>query len=176
VIIFDRLQFPANAIGVLVDHLILVDDPVPSPQPDEWFPLQIFRRPLRANDGYQAIGVFPDNWQPDDDSYEMIGGPSGRHMPSIQRYYIGVHAMVKDTDEELGQANHAELAERVRNMLYTDTDLHLALASLSVVTHSGKTVRAKRWGVESQKYLSNEFSGSWIYLANIRFYLEVETT
>jgi hypothetical protein len=112
---------------------------------------------------------------PDDDSFEMRGLPSGIHEPSLSSYLIGIQAFVKDGDEERGAAVHGTLSKLVRTMLVNDATLRVGLRSLSVTT-SGITERTQRFGVRTQRYLSNELSGSWLYLSTIEFWLETETS
>lgn len=136
--------------------------------------LEVFRRPLRASDPVQCVGVFGVVWQTQEESYEMRGGPTGWSEPSLQRYQITVQAMVRDMDEERGLAVHSVLSKLVRAVLYRDEPLRVGLSSLST-TVSGTTERTQRWGLGLQRFLSNEVQGSWIYLSTLDFWLETET-
>jgi hypothetical protein len=111
---------------------------------------------------------------PDESSFEMRGAPLGRHEPTLQQYLITVQGFVKDMDEERGLDVHAVLSKRLRAMLYRDDPLRVGLLALSVVMN-GSTERAKRFGVRTQRYVSNEINGSWLYLSTLEFWLETET-
>jgi hypothetical protein len=60
-------------------------------------------------------------------------------------------------------------------VLYRDTTLRIAFPQL-VVTDLGVTERVKRWGVQQQRFFSNELAGTWVYLSNLEFFIETETT
>jgi hypothetical protein len=77
-------------------------------------------------------------------------------------------------DEERGLATHSVLSKMVRSMLYRDDALRVGLLALSVVMN-GSTERTKRYGVNRQNFVSNELSGSWLYLSTLEFQLETET-
>lgn len=155
--------FPANVVDLISARAAFLDAD-----------LFIARRPLRESDPVQAVGIFGSQWYPDEESYEMRGAPAGRHEPTLQNYMIGVQAFVKDMDEERGLAAHSVLSKMIRAMLYRDEPLRVGLAALSV-TMSGSTERAKRWGIRSQRFVSNELQGSWLYLSTLEFWLETET-
>lgn len=156
-----------------MDILPVIDDPEPPTQDlnsnEFWTSIKFFQRPLAPNDPTQSVGVYPDTWVPDEGSEEV-----GRLGPTLQRFYFGIHGMVKDADEERGQADHAEMAERIRDVLYNNQDLRLALADLTALTRSGIRQSFRRIKVENQKYRANEVQGSWYFLATIRFFVEVE--
>lgn len=162
-IIADGTQFPYNAIDLMAVSFRTID-------PE----LEVFKRPLRASDPVQSIGVFGSQWLPSEDSYEMKGAPAAIHEPSLQQYLIGIQAFVKDTDEERGAATHATLSKLIRTMLYRDNTLRVGLRSLNSDL-LGCQERTGRFGVRTQRYLSNELSGSWMYLSTIEFWLETET-
>lgn len=159
----DILFFPQNVVTLVAENMKRIDED-----------LEVFRRPLRESDPTQSIGVFGAQWAPDEDSYEMRGGPAGRHEPTIQQYTLGVQAFIIDMDEDRGLAVHSVLAKLVRTMLLSDPDLHVGLAGL-VTTIGGTTERAARWGVRPQRLISNELSGSWIYLSTLEFWLDTHT-
>lgn len=155
--------FPYNVVNVLAEHFDLIDTD-----------LVVLKRPIRETDPVQAIGVFGNIWQPDEDSYEIRGGPIGSSEPTLSRYIISVQVFVQDMDEERGAAVHGTLTKIVRAMLYRDANLHVALRALTA-TVAGSTERSKRFGVSTVRYLTNELSGSWLYLANMDIWLETET-
>lgn len=156
--------FPYNVVDAIHASLGQID-------PD----IKMLKRPIRESDPNQAIGIFGNTWMPDDDSVEMRGITFGSATePSLGRYVISIQVFVKDMDEERGAATHATLAKIVRAMLYRDTNLHVALRALTANV-AGSTERTSRFGVGTQRYLSNELSGSWLYLSNVDFWLETET-
>lgn len=159
------LEFPANVVKLIVDRI----------QPAIDLGLGVFKRPLRNTDPNQSVGVFPVIWTPDMESLEMRGGPFPRSSePTLQQYTINIQAFIKDTDEQRGLNVHSILAKRVRTMLYRDATLRVGFASLSSAT-GGSTEKAKRWGVRTQRYISDEIEGSWLYLSTLEFWLETET-
>lgn len=155
--------FPNNAVNLIQTRAQALDTD-----------LFVVRRPLRESDNLQSVGVFGSQWNPDDNSFEMKGVPSGRHEPTLSHYLITVQAFVKDMDEERGLAVHSVLSKMVRSMLYRDNTLRVGLLALSVVMN-GSTERAKRFGVNRQNFVSNELNGSWLYLSTLEFWLETET-
>ena len=156
-------DFPYNAVDAMAARFEDID-------PE----LFVIKRPLRESDPIQSIGVFGVQWMPDEDSFEMKGLPAAIHEPTLANYIITVQMMVKDADEERGAGAHATLSKIVRTMLYRDEALRVALRQLSS-TVAGSTERTGRFGVRTQRYLSNELSGSWLYLSTIEFWLETET-
>lgn len=155
--------FPNNGITLIKARAKLLDKD-----------LEVFGRPLRSSDPNQCVGIFGSQWLPDDESYEMLGGPEGRHEPTLQSYLITIQAFVKDMDEERGLATHGVLSKMVRSMLYRDNPLRVALLSLNVQMN-GSTERVTRMGIRQQRYFSNEIQGSWLYLSNLEFWIETET-
>lgn len=160
--------FPNNVVELIAARSSLLDDD-----------LIVVKRPLRRSDPVQSVGVFGAQWLPNDNSYEMRGGPEGRSEPSLSTYMISVQAFVKDMQEERGLYAHSVLSKMIRSMLYRDEPLRVALGSLSVtsgVGPSASTESTKRWGIRQQRYFSNELEGSWLYLSTLEFWLETETT
>lgn len=155
--------FPNNVVSLMKARAKLLDKDI-----------EVFGRPLRSSDPNQCIGILAAQWLPDEESYEMLGGPQGRHEPTLQSYLITVQALVRDTDEERGLATHAVLSKMIRSMLYRDEPLRVALLSLNVQMN-GSTERLQRFGVRQQRFFSNEISGSWLYLSNLEFWIETET-
>lgn len=156
--------FPSNAISLIMSRSQLLDSD-----------LFVTSRPLRNSDPVQSVGVFGVQWMPDEDSYEMRGGSLGRSEPTLQTYLMTVQTFIKDMDEEKGLAVHSVLSKMVRSMLYRNDPLRVALLALSVTMNSS-TERAKRFGVRTQRYVSNEIQGSWLYLSTTEVWLETETT
>lgn len=157
------LVFPELAVELIRDRVLMID-------PDPTQPITVVRRPLRTSDPVQCIGVFGATWTPDVTSHEM----RGHNEPTLGVYTIAVQVKVEDMDEERGLKLHSTMSKHVRAMLYRDAVLRVGLAALSV-TMSGSTERAKRWGVRTQRYLSNELEGSFLHLSTLEFWLETET-
>jgi hypothetical protein len=157
-------HFPYNAVALMAVRFKTIDTD-----------LEVFKRPLRDSDPVQSIGVFGSQWLPEEESHEMRGLPAGVREPTLASYLIGIQAFVKDADEERGAATHGTLSKLIRTMLYRDDDLRVGLRSLSV-TSSDSIERTGRFGIRTQRYLSNELSGSWLYLSTIEFWLETETS
>jgi hypothetical protein len=155
--------FPNNVVSLIKTRLALLDSD-----------LQIFRRPLRTSDPLQCVGIFASQWLPDEESYEMDNQPIGSNEPTIQRYLISIQAYVKDGDEERGLAIHAILSKMIRAVLYADEPLRVGLSMLGT-TVLGTTEHTKRWGIQTQRFYSNEISGSWLYLSTLDFWVETET-
>jgi hypothetical protein len=154
--------FPNNIIKILADSATALDGD-----------LSIFRRPLRTSDPNQSIGVFPGQWVPDERTQEM--GRINPGEPTMQQYIVGVQAFVKDGDEEVGLARHSALSYAIRSMLYRDASIRLGFQSLSY-TSNGVTERLRRWGIRSQRFLSNELSGSWLYLSTLEVWAETDSS
>jgi hypothetical protein len=159
----DFTCFPNNAVIAIRDSIQQID-------PD----LYVTTRRLRPSDPNEAAGVWPSQWRPQEDSYEMRGPLVASSEPTLQRYIIGVECSVKDADEARGLIRHAAFAKTVRGILYRDPTLAVSLRALSV-SLLGETERTGRWGISNQRYLSNEIEGSWIYLSTLEFWIETET-
>jgi hypothetical protein len=171
----NNYAFPQNAVHLISEHVktgVLDDGGTLEKR------IAVFRRPLRNTDPNQSFGIFGNLWQPNLDSFEMgrgmRGGVPGPNEPTLQTFTLGAQAFVKDMDEERGLAAHSVFAERVRVMLYRDETLRVGLASLSTVA-GGRTQRAKNWGIRTQRLISNELDGAWLYLSTLEFWIETET-
>lgn len=135
--------------------------------------LTVVRRKLYNTDPTQAIGVAAESWSPNPQSYEMLG--QGTSEPSINRYDIAVQCLVKDHDEQRGIAVSSKLSKMVRGILLTDPPLRDSLRVLTSQLY-GVTERTLKWSVPSQRYLSQELSGQFIFLSTIQVQLETEST
>lgn len=155
--------FPNNVVSILSTRLATLD-------PD----LRVYSRPLRDSDARQSVGVFPRDWMPVLDSFEMKAVPTPATEPTLSTYIIMIQAFVKDFDEIHGQAAHSVLSKMIRAMLYRDVPLRVGLAALSV-SLSGSVETAKRYGIRRQDFLSNEINEDFLYLSTLEFWLETET-
>lgn len=166
----DEIVFPNNCVSLLAGRFgqLWVD-----PEPDEALQTSIHLRPLTREDRSESIGIYPALWTPVEDSHEMLGRQSTE--ATLNRYLVMIQNYIKDGDRERGAAKHSVFATRTRNVLYRDTALKLAFPQLAV-TDLGVTERVKRWGVQQQRFFSNELAGTWVYLSNLEFFIETETT
>lgn len=154
--------FPNNIVDLVSLRVSMLD-------PD----LFAVKRPLRQTDPAQSVGIFAQQWAPNEQSYEFLGVERAS-QPTLQTYLIMVQAFVKDTDEVRGLATHSVLSKMIRSMLYRDEPLRVGLSSLAISMHDSLE-RSKRWGIRQQRFFSNELEGDWIYLSTLEFWLETET-
>lgn len=157
------MLFPANVVELVATRAQLLDAD-----------LFVCQRPLRQSDPNQSVGVTAAQWLPQEESYEMRGGPTGRHEPTLQSYLITVQAFIKDMDRERGLAVHTILSKMLRSMLYRDEPLRVGLAALEA-SYLGSTERTQRWGIRQQRFFGNDINSEWLYLSNLEFWLETET-
>jgi hypothetical protein len=156
--------FPGNAVLLIQERLSGIDPDIP-----------VFRRPLQPTDPVQCMSVFGTLWTPRQDSVELLGSQSIKNtMPSLQNYNITVQALVQDMDTERGLATHSVLSKLVRGVLYHDNPLHVGLGLLSSQMF-GVTERYRRREIVSQRFMSNEISGNWLYLSVLDLRIETET-
>lgn len=131
--------------------------------------ISVFGRRLRPTDNTKSVGVAPDMWIPNEDSFEFFS-----KEPTVQTYTIWLQSFVKNSDEQMGIAEHSVLSKVMRTMLYRDQPLAVGLNSLSV-TMFGATERIQRRGIRRAQFLSNEIQGSWLFLSTLEVYVETET-
>ena len=162
----EEAVFPNNFVEILAIVL---------PGIDEECTLQ--KRPLRGTDPNYSLGVFATLWTPNEDSYEMghLGGGTqpGPNEPTLSTYQIGVQVLVKDSDASRALAVSSLLNRRVRSVLYRNADLRLALAGL-YTTEGSVTERLKRWGIRSQRYMSNDIEGTFVFISVLDMFIETE--
>lgn len=154
--------FPNNAVLLIADRIDMLD-------PD----LKVFKRALRTSDPVQSVAVLGVQVDPEEGSAEIIGRPNSG--ATVHQYIIGIQAFIKDMDEERGLATHSVLSKMIRSMLDRDTPLRVGLGSLAVNDPYGGTERAQRWGVRTQRFMSNELDGAFLHLSTLEFWLETET-
>jgi hypothetical protein len=165
----DEVAFPNNCVSLLAGRFKqLWVDPVLDEEATA-----IHLRPLTREDRSESIGIYPALWTPVEDSYEFLGRSPAE--ATLNRYLVMIQNYIKDGDRERGAAKHSVFATRTRNVLYRDAALRIAFPQL-VVTDLGVTERVKRWGVQQQRFFSNELAGTWVYLSNLEFFIETETT
>jgi hypothetical protein len=158
-------EFPMNVANTIALALEVID-------PD----VQIFRRPLRTTDPIQCISVVEVDWDPTD-SMEMRGKDKPAE-PTIQRYTIGVQAMVKDMEEQRGIVVHSKLARRVRHVLYRDEDLRIALRESRIQYGDFgemSTETLQRHGIAGQQFMANRPPrGGFVFLSTVEFWFETQ--
>lgn len=153
--------FPNNVVSALAYVL-------PGLDPD----LTVLTRPLRPTDPKQSIGVYGTLWQPDNDSLEI--GHEAPGEPTLQSYQIGIQTLVKDGDSERGLAASSVLSRDVRLVLYRNEPLRVALRSLYVEVDTARE-SMRRWGIRSQRYMSNDIEGTFVFMSVIDMWIETET-
>lgn len=153
-------SFPNNVVSCLEIVLSGVD-------PDT----SVYKRPLRPTDPNYAISVYGTLWQPEEDSYE-IGNVPG--MPTLSRYQVGIQTLIKDGDTERALAVSGIYAKRVRSVLYHNEPLRVALGSLFVQDGNSRE-SLRRWGIRSQRYMSNDIEGKFVTISVLDLWIETET-
>lgn len=158
--------FPNNVVEVLAVVLPGIDDEV-----------TLQKRPLRPTDPNYSLGVYATIWQPNEDSYEIghlgSGFDSGPNEPTVSTYQIGIQILVKDSDTARALAVGSLLNRRIRSVLYRNAALRLALASL-YTTEDSVTERLKRWGIRSQRFMSNDIEGKFVFISVLDMFIETE--
>lgn len=161
--------FPNNAVLLIEERLGKID-------PD----IVTLRRPLQPTDPVQCFGIFGTLWTPNQESVEignaLLGGaPAARNtMPTLQQYNITIQALAQHMDPEEGLAVHSVMAKLVRGVLYHDQPLHVGLGMLRH-TMFDVTERYRRRQIMSQRFMSNEISGNWMFLSVLDLRIETET-
>jgi hypothetical protein len=82
--------------------------------------------------------------------------------------------MNKDADKDIALARHATVARLVRRTLYRSSALRLLLESL-VVTDGIVKERFQKLTVGTQRFLSNEIGGQFVFLSVLDLSIETET-
>jgi hypothetical protein len=153
--------FPNNVVECLAIVLPAVD-------PD----VVLLRRPLRGTDPPYSIGVYATLWTPDQESYEI--NPKMAPEPTLQEYQIGIQTLIKDGDPIRALRTASVLNKRVRGVLYRNAPLRVALGSLQVT--DGTYVESfRRSGIRTQRYMSNDLEGAFVFISVIDFWIETET-
>ena len=155
------MDFPLNVVDVIQTTL---KEKLPRSE------YVILRRPLRTADPNNSIGLFPNDWMPREGSREM-----GFIGDTLGVYSVRIHLLVKVGNEEEGRAQYAVRAKKLRTILAHDADLHVRLGGLAEVDDSTQE-RLRRYGVRNQRFLNNELSGQFLFLATTEFWVETETS
>jgi hypothetical protein len=131
---------------------------------------RIYDRSLRATDSAMSVGLRLGNY-----IYDSQSAVIGQQEPALGSYSLTVQNMVKHTDEEIGRKVHYIQCALVRAVLYRSNSLRLRLLGADEEL-MGSTERVKRFGVKRQDFLSNQVSGSFMYLCATEMYVETENT
>ncbi len=130
-----------------------------------------FPRQLRPTDPNPCIGVFPALWIPVQESLEMGHHPVGE--PTFQRYTISVQALNKDADKDIALARHSTIATLVRRTLYRSDPLRVMLRSLTA-NDGGVQESFRKLTIGTQRFLSNDVNGQFVFLSVLDLTLETE--
>jgi hypothetical protein len=153
--------FPNNVVQALSTVFPAIDSDV-----------TVYNRPLRGTDPSYAIGVYGTLWTPDEQSYEI--SPQMSHEPTLQEYQIGIQSLIKDGDVIRALRTSSILNKRIRGVLYRNTPLRVALGSLQV-SDGDYTESFRRCGIRTQRYMSNDLEGAFVFISVIDFWIETET-
>lgn len=134
--------------------------------PDHYFA----ERQLRPTDPALSLGVVVMSWE-----HLPTSAQIGQVEPGMGRYTVRVQNMVKHLNEEQGRAIHNAQCALVRAVLYRSEDLRLRLIGVDEEIE-GSAERVKRMGVRRQDFLSNQISGSFLYLCASEVFIETEIT
>ncbi len=127
-------------------------------------------RQLRPTDPALSLGVVVMSWE-----HLAASQQIGQVEPGMGRYTVRVQSMVKHLNEEQGRAIHNVQCALVRAVLYRSEELRLRLIGVDEEIE-GSAERVKRLGVRRQDFLSNQISGSFLYLCASEVYVETEIT
>jgi len=152
--------FPQNFVNVVGPVIAAID-------PD----IVYLPRPLRPSDPNLSVGVYGTIWQPDEESYEIGHHPSAE--ATLNTYQVGVQTLVKDGDSQRGLNINSILSYRIRTVLYRNEPLRLALGSLKVEDGTFKE-SMRRWGIRTQRYMSNDIEGSFVTTSVLDLWIETE--
>jgi hypothetical protein len=158
--------FPNNFVEVMAIVLPGIDDEC-----------TLQKRPLRPTDPNYSIGVYATVWTPNDDSYEIghlgMSNSAGPNESTLSTYQVGIQVLVKDSDTQRALAVGSLLNRRIRSVLYRNNDLRVALSQL-YTTEDGVTERLKRWGIRSQRFMSNDIEGKFVFISVLDMWIETE--
>lgn len=152
--------FPQNFVNAVGPVIAAID-------PD----ITYLQRPLRPSDPNLSVGVYGTLWQPEEESYEIGHFPSSE--ATLNMYQVGVQTLVKDGDSQRGLNINSILSYRIRTVLYRNQPLRLALGSLKVEDGAFKE-SMRRWGIRTQRYMSNDIEGSFVTTSVLDLWIETE--
>jgi hypothetical protein len=127
-------------------------------------------RQLRPTDPPLSLGVVVMSWE-----HLPTSAQIGQVEPGMGRYSVRVQNMVKHLNEESGREIHNAQCALVRAVLYRSEELRLRLVGVDEEIE-GSAERVKRLSVRRQDFLSNQISGSFLYLCASEVHIETEIT
>jgi hypothetical protein len=150
-------------IDVIMDELVLCFE-------DRFEGHKVYMRPLRFTDTNPAIGVYAENWDPDETTM-MIG----QAEPAASRYNLTIQTMVKGLDEEQARNVHRAQNALMRTVLYRDDSLRLRLLGVSEESE-GAVERTTKLGTTGQKFLNSQLQSSFVFMTTTSLYVESEVS
>lgn len=157
-------SFPNNIVMALKDELQAIDPEI-----------TILTRPIKKGDPLQCFSIVASAWQPDLNSQEFVGMGGGHTGPTLSQYVVSIQTFNQDMDEERGLAVQAAMATAVRLKLSRDIDVRVALAQLAS-NNFGYSERFTRSYVQTQRFISNEVSGQFLFLSSTELVVETEVS
>lgn len=169
----DKLHFPMNVVNVLCQSAKFIDPDIATPNDPNYVEgLRVFKRPLDITDGTESVGIFPDDYTPDERSLEL-GFAKSPVEPTVQNYSITIQGLVLDADEQNGIAVHSLLSSEIRNMVFRDPALRAVLPTLNINYGVGKpTETLIKWSVVRQSFMNNEFRGQYAFLSSLQMNIQ----
>lgn len=126
----------------------------------------IVKRPVRGMDPNNSIGLFPvDRVRPPQDVN------IGQSEPVLKRYNYRFQLFNKVADEVEGRAINALNVKMLEAVLYRDDALAASLPTLTEELF-GTREAFTRFGLSGTKYLNNDLSGAFVFLAQIDLWVE----
>lgn len=154
--------FPNNIVNLLA---------VVAPSIDQ--DCSVVKRPMQITDADQTVAITAIDWAPQTETTEIAGWSPGE--PTVQIYKIVIQGLIADMDEAAGLARNSAFAKLLRDMLYKNKVLRIALQKLEVKDQAGQVIeRTLGWHVHSQKLANNEVDGSFMYLSTLELWFKTQ--
>lgn len=132
----------------------------------------IVKRNIRQADPNGTVALCVDEWI----GLEEEQNPQGNFEPTLTQHNLAIVHMVKDGSKETGELNHRNVAKFIREMLYRDPAMQLALRSLLEVSDDAThRTRPLRWSVTGQKFASNEIDSMFVSISSTEVSFVTET-
>lgn len=129
----------------------------------------IVKRPIRVSDLDQTVSVYSSNWTPDNDSKEI-----GSRGATVEKFEVGMQALIKDMDRDRGSNRLGVLSEMVRTFVYSDANFNLGLGQLST-SFGGVNKRVQKLEVTKQNYyVATPKNRQFVYLSEMTLTAEVQ--
>lgn len=123
-------------------------------------------RPLRTIDVNASLGIYAVDWTAK--NYIL-----GQDETNDSEYHIRIQVLIKHAQEDEGLVQHSMLSKYVRAMVVRDATTRQRLAALSE-TSMGITERFQKAQVRTQRFLSNEIQGEFLFLSTMDLIVTVE--